>query len=489
MYRVMDTVLFNTGKYAGQRLQNGINAYSRSVVRLSIACLCAFTWLISGCSLERAVDVVDSDGARELHHSKIITRNSAIGLYQRSVGLIRDAVNGKASEVAIFTDELTNSIPATGGWVYSTRTDARKDTYRVQDGVRGLVVGNAYYSSLHSARVTASQARTVLTRLNDSSLIALIAGTYALEGYAILMLAEDYCSGIPLTEVPFEGEIMYGEGLSTAQLFSVAAAKFDSAISIIHDSASINALARIGLGRAYLGLGDYSEAARAVEGVVVDDVFYIDFRQDHPGDSLPSNDVFWIGKYSDNIITSSLVEIVNNEGENGMTWFSDPANLDPRLPVTTEVVNNVRVFPAVVRQQKFTGGTFRFPLARGIEALMIRAEEGLNNNEGDWVRHLNEARVTVGLPPLTDPVLHADRVDILFKERAFWFYMEGVRLGDYRRLVRQYDRIRETVYPIGAYTRSTDGETFFYGNAWVFLTPFAEKENNFRYQGCSHMNP
>jgi hypothetical protein len=40
-------------------------------------------------------------------------------------------------------------------------------------------------------------------------------------------------------------------------------------------------------------------------------------------------------------------------------------------------------------------------------------------------------------------------VDQLFSERAFWLFATGHRLGDMRRLIRQYGRDPETVFPTG----------------------------------------
>jgi hypothetical protein len=42
-------------------------------------------------------------------------------------------------------------------------------------------------------------------------------------------------------------------------------------------------------------------------------------------------------------------------------------------------------------------------------------------------------------------------VDLLFRERAYWLYATGTRQGDLRRLVRQYHRDKNTLYPRGAY--------------------------------------
>lgn len=440
--------------------------------------------ILGGCSLESTVDVDDPEVGREIDHKNLITKSSAIGMYNRAVGMLGDAVSNKSEKVGIFTDELTNSSSETPLWLPG---DSRRDSYRTSDFSKGLEVGGGgLYEHLHTVRVTANQTRSLIQALKDSSLNALIAGTYALEGYAILMLAEDFCSGVPLTEVPFKGDIIYGAALSTEQLFTIAVSKFDSAVSIRHDSALIHTLVRVGMGRAYLGLGEYAKAVRAVEDVVETDVFYLDFTNATVVGAHPQ--LFWPGEETNRTLKSSLVEIVNNEGANGITWFSDPTNLDPRLPVKTITVDGSLAFPVKVEQLKYAGGAVRVPLARWVDAQMIRAEYALQQNSEVWITPLNEARATVGLPPLIDPLIKDDRIDMLFRERAFWFYLEGVRLADYRRLVRQYQRIPEWVYPVGPYPLGT-GDFSFYGEAWVFLTPLQENMNNFRYHGCLHTQP
>ena len=111
---------------------------------------------------------------------------------------------------------------------------------------------------------------------------------------------------------------------------------------------------------------------------------------------------------------------------------------------------------------------------------MIEAEAALANNDPTtWLAKLNAARATVtGLAPLTDPGA-AGRVDLMFRERAMWLFMTGHRLGDLRRMVRQYGRGAETVFPTGAYhkdnlTRGTDVN---------IVIPISER-NNPKYSGC-----
>ena len=74
-------------------------------------------------------------------------------------------------------------------------------------------------------------------------------------------------------------------------------------------------------------------------------------------------------------------------------------------------------------------------------------------------------------------------MDLLFRERGFWMYLTAHRLGDLRRLVRQYGRGIESVYPTGAY---------FKGGAYgtdVALVPSQTETNNPTWKACTDKLP
>src|SRR5439155_25897326 len=121
-------------------------------------------------------------------------------------------------------------------------------------------------------------------------------------------------------------------------------------------------------------------------------------------------------------------------------------------------------------------------LASGIEARLIEAENSLKLGDAtNYLAVLNAARATkAGLAPLTDPGSQIARVDLLFRERAFWFYLTSHRLGDLRRLVRQYLRSAESVFPTGAYHKQ--GLTRGTQVSFVFPQP---EENNPSYNTSS----
>jgi hypothetical protein len=71
-------------------------------------------------------------------------------------------------------------------------------------------------------------------------------------------------------------------------------------------------------------------------------------------------------------------------------------------------------------------------------------------------------------------------VDLLFRERAFWLYLTGHRFGDLRRLVRQYERLPDAVFPAGAY----EGGTGVFGTDLNAPVPSDEQLYNPNYRGC-----
>jgi hypothetical protein len=102
-------------------------------------------------------------------------------------------------------------------------------------------------------------------------------------------------------------------------------------------------------------------------------------------------------------------------------------------------------------------------IADGIEARLIEAEATLKAGDpAGALTALNALRSDAAvlalrgypagsLPPLTLQVGTTAQVDQLFKERAYWLFLTSHRLGDLRRLIWQYGRTANSVFPIGPY--------------------------------------
>jgi hypothetical protein len=83
------------------------------------------------------------------------------------------------------------------------------------------------------------------------------------------------------------------------------------------------------------------------------------------------------------------------------------------------------------------------------------------------------------LPPLATPATANAAVNLFFREKAFWTYSRGQRLGDMRRLIRQYGRTESQVFPSGPYY--SGGGT--YGTDVNFpLGP--DEQGNPNFKGC-----
>lgn len=384
------------------------------------------------------------------------------------------------------TDELISatvgmslsSIGATGDPV-DERLIPESQTTAKENGTASVV-----YSTLQRLRGDARESRGLLQHYAPATSPALQGEMYALEGYADLFLAELFCSGVPLSTLDFEKDFTYRPSATTSDVTQQAVALFDSALTISSDSASIMSLASVGKGRALLDLGDYAGAAHAVSTVPVSFQYVIP--------------VLWTSS-SDEIAFQGL-SVANYEGGTGLPFSS--AN-DPRVVVDSVGANPFGVALYTPAKYGASNTTTSFVLASGIEAQLIQAEAALHADPNDpsWLNILNAVRTTctdatscpspasagtggvAGLPPLSDPgqVAGSDsaRVTLLFTERAYWLFLTGERQGDLRRLVRNYGRRQDAVYPTGPYY----GGLGAYGSDVNLPIPAEERSNPF-FHGC-----
>ena len=123
---------------------------------------------------------------------------------------------------------------------------------------------------------------------------------------------------------------------------------------------------------------------------------------------------------------------------------------------------------------------------------MVEAEAALAR--GDVVSFLAIHNALRAAPPklgevqptaltlLVDPGTPAGRISLHFREKAFWTFSRGQRLGDMRRLVRQYGRQPSDVFPVGIHYKGGD-----YGTD-VNLPIVTDERNNPLFKGCLDRN-
>lgn len=377
----------------------------------------------------------------------------------------------------LLTDELQagnlGGTPVSYLGVAASETDST-DARQLIEG------GNNYaiYSGLQNVRGSVSQALGALTQYAPSSSPALRGQLYAVRGYAELLLADLFCSGVPLSTLDYNGDFTYQPGSTTAQLYQHAVAQFDTALTLSTDSERVMNLARVGRGRALLDLQQDADAAQAVASVPDDFQyqFFVAWNDGSNGLSIFSS----FGISNDRV----GVTVADAEGGHGLPYVSGG---DPRS--ASQRASNNQYGRAQYVPVKYGGaspGVFPITVADGIEARLIEAEVALRAHDyTTWLDKLNRARTLAApsLPALTDPGSDTARVSLLFQERAYDLFLSGRRQGDLRRLVRQYGRQQNTVYPTGSYS----GIMPSYGSAVTVPIPSSEHVNPL-YSGCIDRN-
>ncbi len=416
------------------------------------------------CSTEKILDVQDPDVATpaslEALNALPVVHAGAIGDFQVAYSGNTGA-EGQINMAGLFTDELLFAE------TFPTRLEVEKRAIQEQNSTMTQIMRD-----IQKARGSANfaSAKFEVAAPNDVRR----AETMNLAGFAIVIMAENYCSGVPLSSLTDAGDIVLGLPRTTAQLLDDAISKFDSAIAQAAKSTGATAtnmtnLARVGRGRALLNKGDFAGAAAAVAAVPTT------FRYDifsSAGTNRQNNGVWYWQR------TSNRWSVSNREGINGLPYVSDA---DPRVPTAPAGRVGFDGATPIIFQNKYPLKESPTPLATGVEARLIEAEAALKaNNTAGYLTALNAARAGQGQAATTLPLSASAQVDQLFKERAYSLWLTSHRLGDMRRLVRQYSRAQNTVFPSGAYPAPIGGT---YGDDVNFIIPFDEKNNN-NFQGC-----
>jgi hypothetical protein len=362
---------------------------------------------------------------------------------------------GQAVYVGLFTDEyhLSGTFP--------TRIEIDR---REVDKLNGTLGGE--FNRIHTARQATRSAAEFLAEVDASD--TRIAEMWNLNAYTYVFMGENYCSGVPISEPDESGEIVPGPQFTTTELFERAIDRFDQALAAAQDDDQ-RRLARVGKARALMSLNRYSEAAALVtESNVPTDWEYAVKHSSNSGRQENSNyDLTFQGRWS----------VSDLEGGNGVT-FRDG---DPRTPSILNG-NGFDEQTPQHEQLKFGGYAADVVLASGLEARLIEAEAAMASAPATWLAKHNQVRATIGLDPLSDPGSADARVTAHFDERARWFFGDGHRLGDLRRLIRQYGRTEDQVFPTGEFFKGGP-----YGNDVNFIIP-QEEENNPNFEQCLDRN-
>jgi hypothetical protein len=432
----------------------------------SLLAVIALTPLLGACDLDTLLEAKDPftvtpPVARDTANLTTLYAG-ARSQFALAFGGLQNREGGIVLVTGLMSDELYSSDN------FGTRraVDSRTIDYEISNSA-----GDHAFIYLQRARAEALNAIDLYAespRAGDAQHAEL----YSIAGYSVLMLVENFCTGIPLSRITETGT-EFGSPVSATELYNLAISYFDAALALPNAGATQLNLARVGKGRALLDLGQAAAAAQAVASVPTSFTFDIEYS---PGAFETPNPVYnFINE--EHRISASRQEGTINRGLN----FGAVAANDPRVRIAAQpVASNSGDVPTFL-QLKYNSQGASIQLASGIEARLIEAEaQASNGTSASYLATVNALRASIGLSALADPGAGAPRVDQVFAERAYWLWLTGHRLSDLRRLVRQYNRSQASVFPTG-----TTDYGLSYGTDVTLPIPF-EEVNNPNYTTCQN---
>ncbi len=385
--------------------------------------------------------------------------------------------------------DLVTDVWASGD-TQSQHNETDQRTIQTSNGV----VSSAY-TSAQQARGFAMTAIAALKQYVTPAPTAEIGELYFALGMAELQMSEDFCNGVPFGSM-VNGVPVYTAGITNAAGFALATARFDSALTLVTgtdaQSVAIHRVNEIAKARAQVDLGNYAAAAALVADVPTNFQYLMTFSL-----TTTSSELYLLnGNTQSRFVVGDSFAIVNGVPSTIKNALPFASANDPRVPVQGATNNAARKgfdgsTPWV--GQLLYGQTDPFPVLTGIDARLIEAEAKLA--AGDYagmftiLNALRTSAQTIGaktiaaMPALVGvPTTKDAALAIYFREKAFWQFGRGFRLGDLRRLIRQYGKTQDQVFPVGAWFKGGN-----YGTDVNIPTNDVELTNP-NFKGCIDRN-
>lgn len=455
-----------TARLRDSRLRRTASAASAA----SLAVVVAGTLALAACNVSEVLDVTDPD---IINPTDVQSAAGAAAVRLGALGRLNAATSGGSAN--------SEGLFLLGGLLADEWNNGDSYIARQEVDQRVITVQNNFLTDvdrlLHRARLSAVQATALLKQYNPTGPAADVGEMYFVQAYVENAIGEHYCNGLILSTV-VDGVEQYGSPISTKAAFELALAHADSGLALVTGSSAAdvkvrNAL-RVTRGRILLNMDNSKDAALAVAGVPTNFVYQMLHSQ-----STNDNQI-WV--YNN---VARRYSVSTGEGTNGLNFATAK---DPRIPVcqggdaackaigVTMTKRDDLTLPYYV-QMIWPARDNPVTIVGGVEARMIEAEAAFRaGNYPLSIQKLNQARAeggVAGLPAtLTDPGTDAARVNQIFRERAFWLFSTGHRVGDMRRLIKFYGRSADTVFPTGAWHKGGN-----YGTDVNFPVPQAEQNN------------
>lgn len=282
-------------------------------------------------------------------------------------------------------------------------------------------------------------------------------------GYSFILMGETFC----------RGTVDAGPALTPAVTMDSAVAQFDRALAIARanaalpsgaspDAANIIGAALVGQARAHLNAGRRAQAITAA-------------------DAVPAN-FSWSLAYIDDLanrtrLGNRIWQFTLDRGSISVAPFWRVN--DPRVPFQVPgqhslVAQDANAGPFVI-QRKYT--TFAAPIrvASKLEADFIKAEA--SQSVADQLALINARRAAAGQPAYAGPTDAESVLTELLTQKGFEFYLEGKRMGDFRRLPNNVLGVPQA----GAAYFKPGFPTI--GNGTCYPLPLQEVDNNENLRG------
>lgn len=320
-------------------------------------------------------------------------------------------------------------------------------------------------------------------------------------GFIEMTLAENFCNGIPLGSND-RGVVDYSgpdfKPFTYAEVFDIALSHIDSALTIIGAAVDSNSVAvrnasLIVKARILVDKGGQLPQAAGIVTSIPSNYQYLFITQ-----ASTNNDDSGLWTLNNSISRMSVGDsTVTYLGKTVRTFNVIPfASLnDPRVPIlkgTDAKLSSEDGSTPLFIQQIYKGRDDPIPMVSGIDARLVEAEAKLSS--GDYAGMMTILNGLRTAPPkianfqpatmtaLPTPATKDAAIDLFFREKALWQFARGQRLSDLRRLVRQYGRSQDKVFPTGDHYK---GGT--YGSDTSFPVPDAERVNP-QFTGCLDRN-
>jgi hypothetical protein len=291
-------------------------------------------------------------------------------------------------------------------------------SYDWADIPRGIIsiddVGGEW-NSPHQARWVAEQGVLRIQELipqEEFNRSGLVAEAYMSAGFANRILGEIFCESV----------IDGGPLIQRTEHFSRAETAFTNAITVAQaaNRSDIVTASYIGRAAAKAWQGDWAGATADAQQVPDDFVWYA------PVDIEMRNEIAYetFDRYE---YTVWGTEFENHVGDPRAPW-------DTVFNADGSIANGANGSTPHYQQQKYTSNDDDIALAKGTEALLLRAEAALRSNDiGGAYTLMNQARAVYGMDALTPAADINGAWDDLQFERGATLWIEGRRLWDLHR--------------------------------------------------------